>query len=119
MSKRGRACKIERHKRPKRREPAPLPYIGHDEWRHRLRAAIERTGKKHSYIARKAGIDPATLSRVLNGYHPRVGFDLVVSVTYAAGETVGWLLKEHGYTFSADERAKLRDAAATIIQVTT
>jgi hypothetical protein len=37
---------------------------------------------------------------------------------HAAGETVGWLLNERGYT-SKDERAKLRDLAAVIIEATT
>lgn len=91
----------------------------HHPWRSRLREAIRRTGKKHSVIAWEAGIAPETLSRILTGHHPRISFDVVVRVTHATGQTVGWLLRERGYCLSAEERAKLRDAAATIIQVTT
>jgi hypothetical protein len=41
-----------------------------------------------------------------------------VNVTHAAGETVGWLLEERGFTFIAEERAKLRAAAVIIRDAT-
>ena len=87
-------------------------------WLERLREAIDRTGKKHSTIAWDAGIDPTTLSNILRGKIKTPSFHNVVRVTHAAGETVGWLLGEYGFAFSGEERKRLRDAAATIIQMT-
>ena len=93
-----------------------------DEWRKRLREAIDRTGKKYSAIAWEAGIDPTTLSRLLTGgaHKPmcKPSFQTVVNVAHAAGESVGWILGEYGYSISEEERKKLRDAAAIIIEVT-
>ena len=87
------------------------------EWRARLREAIERSGKTHGAIAAEAGIDPTTLSRILNG-HMQPRFGTVVRIAHACGETVGWLLGEYGYSLSAEERERLRDAAVTIVNAT-
>jgi len=76
-------------------------------WRKRLRAAVDRSGKKHSAIASEAGVDPTTLSRILNA-HMRPTFDTVVSIAHAASETVGWLLDERGFSLSAEEQRQLR-----------
>jgi transcriptional regulator with XRE-family HTH domain len=89
-----------------------------DEWRTRLREAINRTGKKYCAVAWEAGIDPTTLSRLLTGTMHKPSFQTIVNVTHATGETVGWILGEYGYSISEEERKKLRDAAATIIEVT-
>jgi hypothetical protein len=77
-------------------------------WRQRLRAAVERSGKKHSAIARDAGIAPETLSRILTATHKEPTFDTVVRITHAAGESVGWLLDENGFALSGDEQKQLR-----------
>ena len=87
-------------------------------WRKRLREAIRRSGLKHSIIAMDAGITPETLSRLLSGYSKAPAFQTVVNVTHAAGQSIGWLLEERGYTFSAEERAKLREAAVIIRNAT-
>lgn len=89
------------------------------DWRERLRLAVERDGRKHSVIAREAGLTPETLSRVLTGAHNRPQFETVVRITHACGTTVGWLLSEHGYSLSTQQRRQLRDAAAVIIEATT
>ena len=75
-------------------------------WRERLRAAVEKSGKKHSAIAVEAGVDPATLSRILNG-RMQPAFDTVVKVAHAVGENVGWLLDERGFSLSGDEQRQL------------
>lgn len=77
-------------------------------WRARLRAAIEKSGKKHSAIAREAGVAPETLSRILSSAHPRPSFDLVVRIAHAVGENVGWLVDERGFSLSGDEQRQLR-----------
>jgi transcriptional regulator with XRE-family HTH domain len=78
-----------------------------DDWRGRLREAIDSTGKKHAFIAEEAGIDPTTLSRILTGrIHPRFG--TVVGIVHICGESVGWLLDEYGFTYSKEERAQLQ-----------
>src|ERR1044071_485087 len=84
------------------------------EWRTRLREAVDRSGKKHSAIARDAGIHPETLSRVLTSGMTRPSFDVVVRITHAAGESVGWVLGEPAFALSFEQRELLRRAAATI-----
>jgi transcriptional regulator with XRE-family HTH domain len=87
-------------------------------WRERLREAVARTGKKQWYIAEEAGITSATLSRILTGTHRAPGFETVVRITHAAGETVGWLLDEPGFALSGEQRAKVRTAGAILLDVT-
>lgn len=77
-------------------------------WRDRLRTAVERSGRKHSAIARDAGISAETLSRVLTGRHANPAFETVVRVARAVHENVGWLLNEHGFGLSSPERAQLQ-----------
>jgi len=87
-----------------------------EEWRDRLREAVNRTGKKHSYIASEAGVAPETLSRVLTSRSSQPSFDVVVRITRAAGESVGWILGEAGFIFSAEERTLLTKAAELILE---
>lgn len=87
-------------------------------WRRRLREAIDRSGIKHSVIAMDAQVTPESLSRILTAVHVHPRFDTVVRIVHAAGETVEWLLEERGYTFSAEERGKLREAAVVIRNAT-
>jgi phage repressor protein C with HTH and peptisase S24 domain len=77
-------------------------------WRARLRLAIERSGRKHSAIARDAGVAPETLSRILTSAHMRPTFDTIVRIAHAVNENVGWLLDERGFALSADEQKQLR-----------
>lgn len=83
---------------------------GLDEWRVRLRRAVDATGKKHSYIAEEAGINPTTLSRILTG-RMMPNFGTVVRLAHVCGETVGWVLGERGYCLSAEQIAKARTVA--------
>jgi transcriptional regulator with XRE-family HTH domain len=73
-----------------------------------LRAAIERSGRKHSAIARDAGIAPETLSRILNAVHGQPSFDTIVRIARAVNENVGWLLDERGFSLSVEEQRELR-----------
>jgi transcriptional regulator with XRE-family HTH domain len=93
--------------------PPPL-FIFVLSWRDRLRMAIEKSGKKHSAIAREAGITAATLSRVLTAVHRNPTMDTIVRVAHAIGENVGWILDEPGYFISADEQRKLHDAVRVL-----
>ncbi len=86
-----------------------------EPWRARLREAVKRSGRKQYLIAEDAGICPTTLSRVLSGEVKRPSFVIAAGIAHAAGESVGWILGEPPYRFSAEERARLRDAAAIII----
>ena len=87
-----------------------------NDWRARLRAAVQRSGRKHSAIARDAGIAPETLSRVLNYSHAHPGFETVARIAHAAGETVGWVLDERGYALSSAHVRRLREASAAIAE---
>lgn len=88
--------------------PPVLRLVVDVNWRQRLRAAIERSGRKHSAIAREAGVAPETLSRILTATHMRPTFDTVVRIAHAVNENVGWLLDERGFALSADEQKQLR-----------
>jgi hypothetical protein len=44
----------------------------------------------------------------------RPSFDVVVRITHAAGESVGWVLGEPAFALSFEQRELLRRAAATI-----
>ena len=82
-------------------------------WRARLRSAIEKSGKKHTAIAADAGIDPTTLSRILNA-RMQPTFETVIRLARAINESVGWLLDERPFSLSVDEQKQLRKAAHTI-----
>ncbi len=77
------------------------------DWRERLRAAVKRSGKKHSVVARDAGIAPETLSRILNASHAQPAFDTIIRIARAVNENVGWILDEHGFSLSMDEQKQL------------
>jgi SOS-response transcriptional repressor LexA len=94
--------------------PPVLVLVRQETWRDRLRAAIERTGRKHSAIARDAGIAPATLSRILTSAHVHPTLDTVVRVARAANENVGWLLDEPGFALSDEEQQLLRRTLAIL-----
>jgi phage repressor protein C with HTH and peptisase S24 domain len=87
--------------------PPVLILVPPVNWRSRLRAAIDKSGRKHSAIAAEAKIDPTTLSRILNG-HMQPTFETIVRVTRAANENVGWILDERGFSLSGDEQKQLR-----------
>lgn len=88
----------------------PVPILRFVSWRDRLRRALDESGKKHSAVARDAGITPATLSRILTATHAQPGFDTIVRIARAIDENVGWLLDEPGYSLSAHEQRQLREA---------
>ena len=94
-----------------------MPYDLAD-WRERLRGAIRRTGRRQNAIAEQAGVSPETLSRILTGGHANPRIDTVVAITHAVGENVGHLLGEESFNLSADQRAKVRDAAKTLMDLT-
>jgi transcriptional regulator with XRE-family HTH domain len=92
-----------------------------DAWRRRLRDAIDRTNKKHSYIAECADIAPVTLSRILTGVCAEPRFTSVVRLAHEAGVTVGWLLNEDaegGIHVRERDRVELRNVAYFIIRLT-
>lgn len=95
--------------------PVGLWHRGMSEtWRDRLRAAIARSGKKHSAIAHAAGVAPETLSRILNAAHQQPSVETVVRIAHAVDENIGWLFDEPGFTLSADEQRELHKVARFI-----
>ena len=78
-------------------------------WRKRLRQAVTRTRRSQESIALQAGVTPETLSRVLSGIHAQPGFETVVRIIHATGESVGWLLREPQTFLSADDSARMRE----------
>ena len=87
-----------------------------NDWRGRLREAVYDSGLKHTVIAFDAAVDPATLSRIINGrIQPR--FESVVRLARAAGVTVGWLLDEpvRGVELTDRQQSTLRAAGAILL----
>jgi transcriptional regulator with XRE-family HTH domain len=87
-----------------------------EDWRARLRLAVELSGKKHSIIAEDAGVTPATLSRVLTGAHGKPQFETVARIAHAAGEHVGWVLRESRMPLSSGEVKMIRNVALFLIE---
>lgn len=86
-------------------------------WRERLRETLRDSARKQSFIAQQAQVDPATLSRIVNGHiEPR--FDTVVRLAKALDVSVGWLLSEpvRGVELTAHEQATLRAAGAILLR---
>ncbi len=90
-------------------DPPVLTLVKPPDWRERLRAAVARSGKKQSAIARDAGVAPETLSRVLTSTLAHPSFDVVVRIARALDENVGWLLDERGFSLTAEEQKQLRN----------
>ena len=80
-----------------------------ENWRSRLREAIDPTRRTQASIALQAGVSPETLCRVLSGRHGRPSFETVVSVIYAAGENVAWILREPETFLSSDDSKRMRE----------
>jgi len=78
-------------------------------WRRRLREAIDLTRRTQASIALQAGVSPETLSRVLSGVHAQPSFETVVSIIYAAGENVAWILREPETFLSSDDSKRMRE----------
>jgi transcriptional regulator with XRE-family HTH domain len=87
-------------------------------WRERLREAIQRSGKKHYLIAADAGVTRATLSRILTGAHSQPKFETILRIAHAAGENIGYLAGEQGFSLSSEQRAKVQTAAVILIDLT-
>lgn len=62
------------------------------DWRERLRLAVEQDGRKQAAIAWEAGIAPETLSRILSGSQPHL--ETVARVAHACGTTLRDPLKQ-------------------------
>jgi hypothetical protein len=74
-------------------DPSVLTFMPEVDWRKRLRAAVVRSGRKQSAIARDAGVAPETL---------------IIRIARVLNENVGWLLDERGFSLSGDEEKELR-----------
>ena len=79
------------------------------DWRERLRGAIRRTGRRQNAIAEQAGVSPETLSKILTGGHANPRFETVVAIVHAAGESVGWLLREPQAPLSGSDLFMMRE----------
>ena len=86
------------------------------DWRERLRIAIQQQGVTHAEIARRAGIAPETLSRILSGTHSRPQFSTVIRLARAVRVSVGELLDEpvRGIELTKKERDQIRAVAVIL-----
>lgn len=89
-----------------------------EDWRERLREAINRSGMKHYLIAEDARVTRATLSRILTGAHSQPKFETILRIAHAVGENVGYLAGEQGFSLSSEQRARVQAAAVILIDLT-
>src|SRR4051794_31691692 len=88
------------------------------DWRERLRGAIRKTGRRQNAIAEEVGISATTLSKILTGRHADPGFGVVVRITHACGEQVGFIVGEQPFNLSGEQRANIRTAAEILMNMT-
>ena len=89
-----------------------------DAWRWRLLDAITATGRTHTDVATAAGIEPETLSRLLNREKSKPRLQTLVRIAREVGVSVGWLLNEPEFRIGKREREQLREAARVILKLT-
>lgn len=88
------------------------------QWLKRLREAVRTSARLQSDIAYKAGIPGETLSRIMTGQTRNPSMETIAAIASAVGVTVGWLLDEPGYSISAEQLQRLKDASAVIDELT-
>lgn len=87
-------------------------------WLDRLRLAVKNSGVTQREIARRAGIAPETLSRILNRGHQEPSFSTVIRIARAARVKVGWLLDEaRGAELNERERKTVLAAGVILLDV--
>ena len=89
-----------------------------EELARRLKEAVRASGLTQEYLAEKAGIKPATLTRILNGKKKRLDLATIATLAHSVDTTVGYLLDEPGYQYSTAEAKEFRrvlDEAARIL----
>lgn len=59
-----------------------------------------------------------TLSRVLTGVHRQPRFETIMRIAQAAGERVGWVCGEEGFSLDNQQRAKVRTVAVILMDMT-
>jgi hypothetical protein len=90
-----------------------VSHVDASEIRHDVppRASPKRSGKKHSVVAWEAGINPATLSRILNAGHGSPALETVVRIIHAVDESVGALLcDEQGFALTTAETKQIQQS---------
>lgn len=88
------------------------------DWRERLRQAVRASGKKQAAIAYEVKMTQESVSRILSAQHVRPSFETVVKIAHAAGVSVGWVLQEQGFSLTDEQRAKVRTAGMTLLNLT-
>lgn len=83
-----------------------------EPWRDRLRHALRQDRRKQSAVARQAGIDPSTLSRMLNGrLSPR--FETMIRLADTLGVPLSWIAGEEvtGFLLNRADLKALREVS--------
>lgn len=76
------------------------------DWVDRLRQAVDAKGK-HSVVAADAGINPSSLSEILNRV-TKPQFETVIDICRACDVTVGWILGEKGFELGDADYEQIR-----------
>src|SRR5688572_4654376 len=74
----------------------------------RLQVLLDERRLTQSRVAELAGLPNETVSRIVNGTTRNPGVGTLAKMANALGVTVGWILGEKGFEFSADDRVELR-----------
>lgn len=76
----------------------------------RLRDLLDQRRLSQSALAERAGLPPETVNRIVNGVTKNPGVYTLLKMAVALDVTLGWLVGEKGFEFSADKRGELRRA---------
>jgi len=87
----------------------------------RLRGLVDERRLTYSQVAELAGLTDETVGRIMRGTTPNPGVDTLEKIANGLGVTVGWILGEQGFEFSANDRVELRrfiDRAEELLKAT-
>jgi len=74
----------------------------------RLQELLKQRGLKQSRVAELAGLPNETVNRIVTGTTKNPGAYTLAKLGDGIGVTVGWMLGEKGFEFSAEDRVELR-----------
>lgn len=74
----------------------------------RLRDLLDERRLTYSQVAELSGVADETVGRIMRGSTGDPGIDTIAKIANGLGVTVGWILGEKGFEFSANDRLELR-----------
>jgi hypothetical protein len=61
---------------------------------------------------------PESVCRILFTKHARPSFESIARIARAAGESLGWIMEEPGFTLTDEQRVKVRTVGVLLLNLT-